>query len=74
MIKELGSLKCFLGIEVINIDKGICLNHRKYVLDLLTDYGMLACKHARTPMMSKVTISNEVFDSDPLLDNIVDYG
>ncbi|GKG25708.1 ribonuclease H-like domain-containing protein, partial [Tanacetum coccineum] len=54
-------------------DKDICLNQRKYVLDLLTDYGMLACKPAKTPMMSKFSISNEATDVDPLLDNIVDY-
>ncbi|GJY83844.1 ribonuclease H-like domain-containing protein [Tanacetum coccineum] len=73
MIKDLGKLKYFLRIEVIDTDKGICLNQRKYVLDLLTDYGMLACKPARTPMMSKFSISNEATDVDPLLDNIVDY-
>ncbi|GJY50738.1 ribonuclease H-like domain-containing protein [Tanacetum coccineum] len=36
MIKDIGKLKCFLGIEVIDIVKGICLNQRKYVLDLLS--------------------------------------
>ncbi|GKA69544.1 ribonuclease H-like domain-containing protein, partial [Tanacetum coccineum] len=44
MIKDLGKHKYFLGIEVVDIDKGICLNQRKYVLDLLSEYGMLACK------------------------------
>nr|GEV14321.1 ribonuclease H-like domain-containing protein [Tanacetum cinerariifolium] len=73
MIKDLGKLKCFLGIEVINTDKGICLNQRKYVLDLLTNSGMLACQPARTPMMSKFSISNKATDVDPLLDNIIDY-
>ncbi|GJU41593.1 ribonuclease H-like domain-containing protein [Tanacetum coccineum] len=50
MIKDLGKLKYFLRIEVIDTDKGICLNQRKYVLDLLSEYGMLACKPANTPL------------------------
>ncbi|GJU76067.1 ribonuclease H-like domain-containing protein [Tanacetum coccineum] len=73
MIKDLGKLKYFLGIEVINTDKGICLNQRKYVLDLLSEYGMLACKPVKTPLMSKLAISNEATDDDPILDNITDY-
>ncbi|GJX05344.1 ribonuclease H-like domain-containing protein [Tanacetum coccineum] len=73
MIKILGKLKHFLGIEVVDTDKGICLNQRKYVLDLLSDYGMLACKPAKTPLMSKLVISNEATDKDPLLKNITDY-
>nr|GEW33149.1 ribonuclease H-like domain-containing protein [Tanacetum cinerariifolium] len=72
-IKNLGKLKYFLGIEVIDTDKGICLNQRKYVLDLLTKCGMLACKPARTPMMSKLSISNEATNNGLFLDNIVDY-
>nr|GEW99467.1 ribonuclease H-like domain-containing protein [Tanacetum cinerariifolium] len=59
MIKDLEKLKYFLGIEVIDTDNGICLNQRKYVLDLLSDYGMLACKPAKTPLTSKLIISNE---------------
>ncbi|GJS95882.1 ribonuclease H-like domain-containing protein [Tanacetum coccineum] len=73
MIKDLGKLKYFLGIEVVDTDKGICLNQRKYVLDLLSEYGMLACKPAKTPLLSKLVISNEASDKDPLLENITDY-
>ncbi|GKC64746.1 ribonuclease H-like domain-containing protein, partial [Tanacetum coccineum] len=73
MIKDLEKLKYFLEIVVIDIDKGICLNQRKYVLDLLSKYGMLACKPAKTPLMSKLIISNESYENDPLLDNITDY-
>ncbi|GJT79163.1 ribonuclease H-like domain-containing protein [Tanacetum coccineum] len=73
MIKDLGKLKYFLGIKVVDTDKGICLNQRKYVLDLLSEYGMLACKHAKTPLMSKLVISNEASEKDPLLENITDY-
>ncbi|GJW38354.1 ribonuclease H-like domain-containing protein [Tanacetum coccineum] len=73
MIKDLGKLKYFLGIEVIDTDKCICLNQRKYVLDLLSEYSMLACKPANTPLMSKLSISNEDSDNDHTLDNIIDY-
>ncbi|GJR99016.1 ribonuclease H-like domain-containing protein [Tanacetum coccineum] len=48
MIKDLGKLKYFLGIEIIETNKDICLNQRKYVLDLLSEYDMLACKPAKT--------------------------
>nr|GEY33654.1 hypothetical protein [Tanacetum cinerariifolium] len=46
---------------------------RKYVLDLLSEYGMLTCKPAKTPLMSKLIISNEATNNDPILDNITDY-
>ncbi|GKB96569.1 ribonuclease H-like domain-containing protein [Tanacetum coccineum] len=73
MIKDLGKLKYFLGIKVVDTDKGICLNQRKYVLDLLYEYGMRACKPAKTPLVSKLVISNEASDKDPLLENITNY-
>ncbi|GJS70337.1 ribonuclease H-like domain-containing protein [Tanacetum coccineum] len=73
MIKDLGKLKYFLGIEVVDTDKGIFLNQRKYVLDLLSEYAMLACKPAKTPLMFKLVISNEASDKDPLLENITHY-
>ncbi|GJS61155.1 ribonuclease H-like domain-containing protein [Tanacetum coccineum] len=73
MIKGLGKLKYFLSIEVIDTEKGICLNQRKYVLDLLSEYDMLACKPTKTPLMSKLSISNKATDNDPILDNITDY-
>ncbi|GKC91786.1 ribonuclease H-like domain-containing protein [Tanacetum coccineum] len=73
MIKDLGKLKYFLGIEIVDTGKGICLNQRKYVLDLLFDYSMLACKPAKTPLPSKLVISNEATEKDHVLDNITDY-
>ncbi|CAM8893378.1 unnamed protein product [Rhodiola kirilowii] len=49
-MKDLGKLKYFLGIEVARSKKGISLSQRKYVLDLLTETGMLDCKSAETPI------------------------
>nr|GEV11311.1 ribonuclease H-like domain-containing protein [Tanacetum cinerariifolium] len=45
----------------------------KHALDLLSEYAMLACKPAKTPLMPKIAISNEASDKDPLLDNITNY-
>ncbi|CAL9022112.1 unnamed protein product, partial [Prunus brigantina] len=50
-MKDLGGLKYFLGIEVARSQQGIFLSQRKYVLDLLTDTGMLDCKPADTPII-----------------------
>ncbi|GJV14884.1 ribonuclease H-like domain-containing protein [Tanacetum coccineum] len=44
-IKDLGKLKYFLGIKVLDNNDGICLSQRKYYLELLYEYGLLAAKH-----------------------------
>ena len=47
-IKELGKLKYFLGIEVTRSKEGIFISQHKYVLDLLTDVGMLGSRAVDT--------------------------
>ncbi|XP_021807743.1 uncharacterized protein LOC110751560 [Prunus avium] len=49
-MKNLGDLKYFLGIEVARSTTGIFMSQRKYVLDLLTETGMLGCKPVDTPI------------------------
>ncbi|CAL1382055.1 unnamed protein product [Linum trigynum] len=49
-IKDLGPLKYFLGIEVARSGKGIVLNQRKYVLDILADTGFQATCPSSTPI------------------------
>ncbi|CAL8152107.1 unnamed protein product [Prunus armeniaca] len=49
-MKDLGDLKYFLGIEVARSKIGIFLSQQKYVIDLLTETGMLGCKPADTPI------------------------
>ena len=50
LIKDLGKLKYFLGIEVLDIEQGICLTQRKYCTELLSEFGMLGCKSCGTPI------------------------
>ncbi|XP_052622580.1 retrovirus-related Pol polyprotein from transposon RE1 isoform X1 [Lactuca sativa] len=59
LIKDLGELKYFLGIEVLRTEKGICLNQRKYCMELLHEFGMLACKPVKTPLEPNLVIKRE---------------
>ncbi|KAJ9558206.1 hypothetical protein OSB04_012820 [Centaurea solstitialis] len=49
-IKDLGSLKYFLGIELATTPEGMVLSQRKYTLDILKDSGMMGCKPSSFPM------------------------
>nr|KYP53276.1 hypothetical protein KK1_024903 [Cajanus cajan] len=52
-IKDLESLKYFLGMEVARSKKGIVVSQRKYILDLLKETVMMGCRPAETPIDPK---------------------
>ncbi|CAL8090944.1 unnamed protein product [Prunus armeniaca] len=64
-IKDLGSLKYLLGIEIASSSKGLFLNQHKYVLDLLQETGMLETKPVITPINYKAKLG---LDGDLLAD------
>nr|GEU99220.1 ribonuclease H-like domain-containing protein [Tanacetum cinerariifolium] len=59
MIKDLGKLKCFLGIEVLEFNDGLVLTQKKYCLELLTEFGMLACKTCGIPIKFKEGVKSK---------------
>nr|GEU30503.1 hypothetical protein [Tanacetum cinerariifolium] len=69
-IKDLGSLKYFLGIEVIKTEDDLCLSQRKYYLELLKEYGLLGCKPISTLIEPNSVLSYIATSDDPFLDNI----
>ena len=50
-MKNLGGLKYFLGIEIARFKQGIFLSQRKYILDILSEVGLLDCKPADIPIV-----------------------
>ncbi|GJS93647.1 ribonuclease H-like domain-containing protein [Tanacetum coccineum] len=72
MIKDMGLLKYFLGIEVLENENGLCLSQRKYCLELLSEYGLLACKPTATPLLQNVMLSYKESESDKFLSNMTE--
>jgi Reverse transcriptase (RNA-dependent DNA polymerase) len=58
-VKDLGQLRYFLGIEITRGVEGIVSSQRKYVLDLLTETGMLGCRPAIAPIDQKFKLSTD---------------
>lgn len=65
-IKDLRTLKYFLGIEIARHFARISLTQRKYSLEILEDSGYLGCKPVAFPMDFKLRLSKDV--ADPLPD------
>ena len=57
--KDLGMLRYFLGVEVMQSKHEIFLSQRKYVFDLLSETGKLGVKPCNTPMSPSVHLTRE---------------
>ncbi|KAM0050951.1 putative RNA-directed DNA polymerase [Helianthus debilis subsp. tardiflorus] len=72
-IKDLGVLKYFLGIEVLYDNKTICLNQRKYCLELLNEFGYLGCKPVSVPIEQSYLVTSKLEKNQQDLKNITGF-
>nr|GEV76025.1 hypothetical protein [Tanacetum cinerariifolium] len=56
--------------KVCKLNKSL---YRKYCLELINEFGLLASKTSYIPMQPNISLSSEPKDDDPLLDNVIDY-
>ncbi len=61
-MKDLGELRYFFGIEVIQFPKGIWLLQRQYALNKLSEYAMMGCKPISIPLEQNVKLSADEGD------------
>ena len=67
-IKDLGTLKYFLGIDISWSKHGTLMSQRKYTLDILDDIGLTGTKPEKFPMEQNLKLT--LIDGDLLHDPI----
>ncbi|XP_031277267.1 uncharacterized protein LOC116135691 [Pistacia vera] len=79
-IKDLGTPKYFLGIEIACSLEGISLSQQKYELELIAYSGLTACKPSVIPVEENVKLTIQEYDEksknpkiDPLLEDSSNY-
>ncbi|KAL2250063.1 UNVERIFIED_CONTAM: Retrovirus-related Pol polyprotein from transposon RE2 [Sesamum indicum] len=66
-IKDLGTARFFLDLEIARSNEGITVTQTKYIRDIVIDAGLMQAKPTSTPLPAgcKVTVSKEEQMLDP---------
>ncbi|KAI3503107.1 hypothetical protein L1887_31543 [Cichorium endivia] len=64
LLKDLGNLSYFLGVEVLHHSAGLFLSQSKYILDLLHKANMSDCKPTTTLLSSSIQLT--INDGKPI--------
>ena len=68
-ITNLGKAKCYLSVEISEMQQGIFFHHSGYINKLLDHFGMIDCTPLSTPMNSRTKLSKDMSSTpmDPKL-------
>ncbi|GJY03527.1 ribonuclease H-like domain-containing protein [Tanacetum coccineum] len=61
------------GYFSVDDKRGLCLSQRKYCLELLSEYGLLACKPYLTIESKLIITDKPMYKKDKPLKNIIEY-
>ncbi|GJR87364.1 ribonuclease H-like domain-containing protein [Tanacetum coccineum] len=73
VITDLGVLKCFLGIKNLKNENGLCMPQRKYCLELLYEYGLLAARPVDIHFLENSVLCFEESENDKYLSDFTSY-
>lgn len=58
-MSDLGRMRFFLGVEVVQDEGGIFINQQKYAMEILKRFGMESCNSVRNPIIPGHKLSKE---------------
>lgn len=66
ILRDLGKLQYFFGLKIAKSSQGISITQRKFVLEMLEEFGVLGAKPSSVPMKVNTKLKHE--DNDLLND------